>query len=95
MIEIENLRKHKPMDFWRFFKSKNRVIKNKIFLEEFTKFFENLSSNISDVCNIEAEDFCLNNDFNLENSSFPKLDLLISVEEVGNAIKLGKTPVFI
>jgi len=87
MIEIENLRKHKPRDFWRFFKSKNRVIKNKISLEEFTKFFENLSSNISDVCNIEAEDFCLNNDFNLENSSFPELDLPISVEEVRNAIK--------
>ena len=45
MLEIENLRKRKPRDFWRFFKSKNNVIKNKIPLEEFTKFFENISNN--------------------------------------------------
>ena len=87
MLKIENLRKHKPRDFWRFFKAKNSVIKNKISLEEFTKFFENLSNNNADFCHTEAEDFCLNNDFNLENSAFPELDLPISVEEVRNAIK--------
>jgi len=87
MLKIENLRKQKPRDFWRFFKAKNSVIKNKISLEEFTKFFENISNNNADFCHTGAEDFCLNNDFNLENSAFPELDLPISVEEVRNAIK--------
>ncbi len=38
-------------------------------------------------CNNEADDFCSNNDFNLENSTFPELDVPISVEEVRTAIK--------
>ena len=42
---------------------------------------------MSDFCNNEAEKFCLNNDFNFENSTFPELDVPISVEEVRNAIK--------
>ena len=87
MLKIENLRKQKPRDFWRFFKYKNNVLSNKISLEEFTKFFENISNNNADFCHTGAEDFCLNNDFNLENSAFPELDLPISVEEVRNAIK--------
>ena len=42
---------------------------------------------MSDFCNNKAEEFCLNNDFNLENSTFPELKVPISVEEVHNAIK--------
>ena len=42
MLEIENLRQHKPRDFWKFFKSKNNSLKNKISLENLQNFSKSL-----------------------------------------------------
>lgn len=87
MKEIENLKRNKPKDFWKFFKTKNKVNNHNITLDQFKDFFENLSNNTFDSNNNEAEDFCSNHDFNEDNSTFPELDQPISVNEVHMAIK--------
>jgi exonuclease III len=87
MSEIENLKKNKPRDFWKFFKSKNKFSSNNITVEDFKSFFENISNNTFNCDNDEAEQFCSNYDFSEDNSVFPELDVPLTVEEVKSAIK--------
>ena len=79
MQEIENLKKHKPKDFWKYFKSKTKSAKNNISLDEFKLFFENLSNNIVDCSNEEAESFCDDHNFSQPNNVYPELDNPISL----------------
>jgi len=72
MAEIESLKSKKPKDFWKLFKSKNKSNCNKIPLDVFKEYFENLSNTNSDNHNAQAEFFCSNNDFDIENCTFPE-----------------------
>ena len=81
MQEIENLKKHEPNDFWKYFKTKTKSAKNNISLVEFKLFFENLSNNIVDCFIDEAESFCDNHTFSQPNNVYPELDNQISIDE--------------
>ena len=87
MTEIENLKKNKPREFWKFFKSKNKISSHNISLEDFKLFFENLSNSTFNCNNTEAEQFCSSYNFSDDNNVFPELDQPISVDEVRCAIK--------
>ena len=63
MIEIESLKSKKPKEFWKYFKSKNKLNENTISINAFKDYFENLSNTTSNSNNQVAEEFCLNNDF--------------------------------
>jgi hypothetical protein len=91
MLEIENLKKTKPKDFWKYFKSRNKFVSNKITLDTFRDFFKNLGTNMFDCTNEEAEYFCENNDFDIPNESFIELDQPIIVDEILNAVKCLKS----
>ena len=69
--EIESLKNKKPKEFWIFFKSRNKGNSNKIPLDVFKEYFEKLSNSNSENNNEEAELFCSNNNFDIENSTFP------------------------
>ena len=84
---VENLKSKKPNEFWKYFKSKNKINGNKISIQAFKDYFDNLSNAISHTNNAEAEEFCSNNNFNEENCTFPELDQPITVGEVKNAVK--------
>ena len=88
MQEIENLRKRKPKDFWKYFKTKSKPTEDNISIEAFREYFSNLSDGMFDCHNEEAELFCSSNDFDKENVSFPELDQPITIDEIQNAIKI-------
>ena len=44
MAEIESLKNKKPKEFWKFFKSRYKGNSNKIPLDVFKEYFENLSN---------------------------------------------------
>lgn len=87
MQEIENLKKSKPKDFWKYFKKQTGKVDNKINLEQFREYFSNLSNYFFQCYNAEAEEFCENNDFTITNEIFPELDEPITCSEILSAVK--------
>lgn len=84
---IENLRHKKPQDFWKLFCSKKNNYCKNINVNEFYEYFSNLSNEIQQVSNSEAEHFCNNYDFNEESCNFEELDKSISIHEVEYVIR--------
>ena len=93
--QIENLRKSRPKEFWKFFKSKNANKESSVSLEEFHAYFSSLGDDIFQCENEEAESFCNQHDFDNIECSFEELDCPISCQEVLQAVKklkAGKSP---
>ena len=93
--QIENLRKRKPKDFWKFFKKKSSHNVSSVSLEEFHEYFSTLGDDIFQCENDEAEMFCSTNNFDDDNCCFDELDSPISCQEVLQAVKklkAGKSP---
>ena len=85
--EIESLRHSKPRQFWNLFRKRNKRVGDDIKIEEFKKYFSDLSSDIINGFNADAEDFRENHDFNNTDNSFEELDRVIEVSEVISAVK--------
>lgn len=94
-IQIENLRKGKPKDFWKFFKKKSSHTVSSVSLEQFYEYFSTLGDDIYQVENEEAEMFCNTHNFDDADCCFEELDCPISCQEVLQAVKrlkAGKSP---
>ena len=84
----------KPRQFWKYFKKKNSNVINDISVEQFYEYFSNLSSDISQTDNVDAEIFCSNHVFNSK-GHFDELDAPFTANEIINAaksLKSGKSP---
>ena len=90
MSELANLRKSRPRDFWKHFKSRSSKTSSKISLDEFKHYFENLSADIATDKNNDAESFNSFYNFDNPNTVYPELDDPITVQEIINAVKLLK-----
>jgi len=87
LSDTEKLRKSKPT---RYFK-RNKSNSPSIPLEEFRRYFEKLSSDISVSKNDSVEDFVDNHDFNRTSTSFPELDVSINISEINDTVKCLKS----
>ena len=95
MKEIERLKKCKPKEFWKYFKSKPISDNAGISINTFKEYFANLSNDLSNCYNEEAEYFCRQHDFNNLSSFNTELDQPITVSEIRCAVKSlkrNKTP---
>jgi hypothetical protein len=90
MNEIEDLRRKKPRDFWKHFRTKTKNKSGNIPLDAFRDFFKNLGGNVFNCENDESEFFNEHNNFDLPNNAYPELARPISVEEIVKAVKLLK-----
>lgn len=88
--DIENLKHCNPKQFWKYFKKNKSAVSNGISLEDFREYFANLSNDILQGTNEDAENFCDNHDFNDSNCAFEELDQPITITEILTAIKLLK-----
>lgn len=90
LADIERLKSSKPKEFWKYFKKNKRKASSNISVDDFKKYFANLSNDIGNCFNVDAEEFCTENNFNDNNCSFEELDQPIIVGEVLSAVKLLK-----
>ena len=85
-LELENLRRKKPTDFWSFFKDRKKIVNSEISIDDFQKYFSELYKNIKTVNGPEAEVFVSTHDFKSEECSFDELNVPVSLQEVESAI---------
>ena len=90
MRELEQMKRCRPKVFWKHFKSKSCKHSRDISLDDFLKYFENMSTDMFNSSNEESEAFNVYNDFNLPNDVYPELDREISIDEIMNAVKFLK-----
>ena len=84
--KLLDLRKSSPRQFWKHFKTQNKVEPN-ISSKDFMTYFSDLFSSIETVPLTEAESFNENYDFNSNDDNFSELDYPISTQEVVKAIR--------
>ena len=86
---IENLRHLNPRDFWKVFSKKKGHSDTNLTIDDFHKCFSELSNDIEQVQNEEAETFCKNLNYEEESCTYkyPEHDKRISISEVKCAIK--------
>ena len=90
MRELEQIKRCRPTFFWKHFKSKACTNSRDISLDDFLKYFENMSTDMFNSSNEESEAFNEYNDFNQPNDVYPELDREISIDEIMNAVKCLK-----
>lgn len=89
--KLSELRKSKPREFWKYFKSNNQSCQNDITVEHFKNYFSDLFNNIPTTVINEVENFNDNNDLNLHDPTYGELNLPITLGEVTAAVKrLGR-----
>ena len=91
--QIEQLKHKKPQDFWRLFSKNRRKASDDIPIKDFFEHFRNVATDINEVRDAEAEDFCAQNDNG--KCLYENLDRLISTDEVKtaiNSLKKSKSP---
>ena len=87
MRELERMKNSQPKDFWKHFKSFSSKNSGNITLNDFRDYFMNLGGNLFHCVNEDAENFNINNDFNIPNTVYPELDNPITTEEIITAVK--------
>ena len=75
----------------KHFKSQSCKKFRDISLDDFLKYFENMSTDMFNSSNEESEAFNVYNDFNLPNDVYPELDRQISIDEIMDAVKFLKS----
>ena len=85
--QMNEMRKKKPKEFWKIFKTKKFKENSNLTENDFFEYFKDLSSEIADNTPDEVHEFLQNFDRNERNSTFPEMDLPISHEEILNAIQ--------
>ena len=91
--QIEQLKHKKTLDFWRLFSKNRRKACDDIPIKDFFEHFRNVATDINEVRDAEAEDFCAQNDNG--DCLYENLDRLISTDEVKtaiNSLKKSKSP---
>ena len=87
-LEMNEMRKTKPRDFWRLFKRKNNNSCGNIELSEFYEHFKTLASDVNETTHGEVDDFLQGFDENPRDTpTFPELDIPITQTEIKNSIK--------
>ena len=87
MKDIERLKRCKPKEFWKYFKSKQKSVYANISIDAFQEYFAHLSNDLSNCYNEEAEYFCEHHDFNNVSVCNTELDQPITVSEILSAVK--------
>ena len=87
MKEIEGLKRCKPKEFWKYFKSKQKPDYAGISIDAFKEHFANLSNDLSNCYNEDAEYFCTHHDFNNLSTCNTEFDQPITVSEIHSAVK--------
>ena len=86
----QNLRHCKPKQFWAYFKRKHDY-KYDISAEEFFNYFSTLESDIFTCENDEAEEFCSQHDFSVDELFNDELDKEITISEILSSVKKLKS----
>ena len=89
--KLENLRFSKPRAFWKHFRRNNNNARNDLSVEDFTKCFSELSNDIFQSKNDQAEQFVNDYDFDNMSSSDLLLDKHITVDDIVKAVGSLKT----
>ncbi|MEW8547527.1 MAG: reverse transcriptase family protein, partial [Candidatus Thiodiazotropha sp.] len=87
MKKIELLKGKRPKDFWKLFSKAKSNSGKGISVNEFFAYFKNLVNEINVVRNDEAEYFCANNDFDMNDPIYEELDSVITPSEIEACIK--------
>ena len=91
-LDMNNLRRTKPREFWKLFKHKSNTSSGNIKLEDFHEHFKILASEVNETTHGEVDDFLRNFDETPQNTpTFPELDTPISQDEILKSIKKLKT----
>jgi hypothetical protein len=72
--KLSQLRKSKPREFWKYFKSNNQSCQNDITVEHFKKYFSDLFNNLPTTVINEVENFKNNNDSNVHDPTYGELN---------------------
>ena len=86
IAQICDVKISNPKQFWNFFKKKQYKTPP-ISIAEFKDYFSSLGSDVFNVTNQEAEDFCPTHDFTIEDSAFDELNSPITHSELLKATK--------
>ena len=89
--QMNEMRKKKPKEFWKIFKSKKIRENSNISENDFFEYFKDLSSEIADHTPDDVQEFLQNFNTNDRNSTFQEMDMQISHEEILNAIRSLKS----
>ena len=79
---LENLWFSKPRAFWKHFRRNNDNARNDLSVDNFTKYFSELSNDLFQSKNDQAEQFVNDYDFNNMYSSDLLIDKHITVDDI-------------
>ena len=87
-LDMNNLRKGKPREFWRQFKRKNFTSNRNVNLSDFYEHFKNLASEINQTVLLEIDKYLENFDRKPpKEPTYPELDIPITRSEILKSIR--------